>query len=60
MLNIKSWIFFIFLYNYRYWICKKEVINMTLKIAAVCDDKLSGEMLKEAGNKLGLVVNYEV
>lgn len=33
---------------------------MTLKIAAVCDDKLSGEMLKEAGNKLGLVVNYEV
>ena len=33
---------------------------MTLKIAAVCDNQLCGEMLKEAGKKLGLTVNYEV
>ena len=33
---------------------------MTLKIAAVCDNQLCGEMLKEAGKKNGLTVNYEV
>ena len=33
---------------------------MNLKIVAVCDNELSGKMLKEAGEKLGLVINYEV
>ena len=33
---------------------------MNLKIAAVCDSELSGKMLKEAGCKLGIDVNYEV
>ena len=33
---------------------------MSIKIAAICDNELSGKMLKDAGEKLGLVVNYEV
>ncbi|WP_455538397.1 PTS sugar transporter subunit IIBC [Terrisporobacter sp.] len=33
---------------------------MNIKIAAVCDNELSGKMLKESGEKMNLVVNYEV
>lgn len=33
---------------------------MSLKIAAVCDNELSGKILKEAGEKLGIIVNYEI
>ncbi len=33
---------------------------MNLKIAAVCDNELSGRKLKEAADKLGILVNYEV
>lgn len=33
---------------------------MNIKIAAVCDNELSGQMLKEAANKLGITVNFEV
>lgn len=33
---------------------------MNLKIAAICDNDLSGNRLKEAGSSLGMIVNYEV
>lgn len=33
---------------------------MSLKIAAVCDNELSGKILKETGEKLGIIVNYEI
>ena len=33
---------------------------MSLKIAAVCDNELSGKILKETGEKLGITVNYEI
>ena len=33
---------------------------MTLKIAAVCDNQLCGEMLKEAGKKLGLTMKSKI
>ena len=33
---------------------------MSIKIAAVCDNELSGKMLKECGEKMNFVVNYEV
>lgn len=33
---------------------------MSIKIAAICDSELSGELLKEAGTKLGIIVNYEI
>ena len=33
---------------------------MSIKIAAVCDNELSGQMLKKAANKLGITVNFEV
>lgn len=33
---------------------------MSLKIVAVCDNELSGKILKETGEKLGLIVKYEV
>lgn len=33
---------------------------MNVKIAAICDNELSGKLLKETGSKLGIIVNYEV
>lgn len=33
---------------------------MNIKIAAVCDNELSGKLLKETSSKLGIVLNYEV
>lgn len=33
---------------------------MNIKIAAICDNELSGKRLKESGTKLGIIVNYEV
>ncbi len=33
---------------------------MNLKIAAICDNELSGKLLKETGSKLGIIINYEV
>lgn len=33
---------------------------MNIKIAAICNSELSGKLLKEAGSKLGIIVNYEV
>lgn len=33
---------------------------MSIKIAAICDNDLSGKLLKEAGSKLGIIVNYEI
>lgn len=33
---------------------------MNIKIAAICDNELSGKLLKEAGSRLGIIVNYEV
>lgn len=33
---------------------------MNIKIAAVCDDELSGKLLKEASSKLGIILNYEI
>lgn len=33
---------------------------MNIKIAAICDNQLSGELLKEAGANIGIIVNYEV
>lgn len=33
---------------------------MSIKIAAICDSELSGELLREAGTKLGIIVNYEI
>lgn len=33
---------------------------MNIKIAAICDNELSGKCLKEAGSKIGITVNYEV
>lgn len=33
---------------------------MNIKIAAICDNELSGKLLKETGSKLGIIVNYEV
>lgn len=33
---------------------------MNIKIAAICDNELSGKLLKEAGSKLGIIVNYEI
>ncbi|MEW9079690.1 PTS sugar transporter subunit IIBC [Terrisporobacter glycolicus] len=33
---------------------------MNIKIAAICDNELSGKLLKEAGSKFGIIVNYEI
>lgn len=33
---------------------------MSIKIAAICDNDLSGKLLKETSSKLGIVLNYEV
>lgn len=33
---------------------------MNIKIAAICDNELSGKLLKETGSKLGIIINYEV
>lgn len=33
---------------------------MNIKIAAICNSDLSGKLLKEAGSKLGIIVNYEI
>lgn len=33
---------------------------MNVKIAAICDNELSGKLLKETGSKLGIIINYEV
>lgn len=33
---------------------------MSIKIAAVCDNELSGKLLKETSSKLGIILNYEV
>lgn len=33
---------------------------MNIKIVAICDNELSGKLLKETGSKLGIIVNYEV
>lgn len=33
---------------------------MNIKIAAICDNELSGKLLKESSTKLGITVNYEV
>lgn len=33
---------------------------MSLKIVAVCDNELSGKILEKTGEKLGLIVKYEV
>lgn len=33
---------------------------MSIKIVAVCDNELSGKLLKETGSHLGIIVNYEV
>ena len=33
---------------------------MTMKIAAICDNELSGKLLKEASSKVGIALNYEV
>lgn len=33
---------------------------MNIKIAAICDNELSVKLLKEAGSKLGIIVNYEI
>lgn len=33
---------------------------MNIKIAAICDNELSGKCLKESGTRLGITVNYEV
>ena len=33
---------------------------MTMKIAAICDNELSGKLLKEASSKVGMILNYEV
>lgn len=33
---------------------------MSIKIAAVCDDELSGKLLKETSSKIGVILNYEV
>lgn len=33
---------------------------MNIKIAAICDNELSGKLLKETASKIGILVNYEV
>lgn len=33
---------------------------MDIKIVAVCDDNTSGKILKESGESIGILVNYEV
>ena len=33
---------------------------MNIKIAAICNSQLSGKLLKEAGSKLEIIVNYEI
>lgn len=33
---------------------------MNIKITAICNSELSGKLLKEAGSKLGIIVNYEI
>lgn len=33
---------------------------MSIKIVAVCDDSISGELLQKSGEDLGIVVNYEI
>ena len=33
---------------------------MSIKIAAICDNELSGTLLKDTSSKLGIILNYEV
>ena len=33
---------------------------MNIKIAAICDNELCGKILKESGEKLNIIVRYEI